>query len=122
VLLLRERTAMVNTLYLSAAGTASFDFRDAGNITSVTLSHNNAAIGATEVSFNSSQATTTNDTTGVIAAIVSTAAGQPSDAVFPMKEPVDVGERLFLHVTGANICRATVVTDATPGRAGVRRR
>jgi hypothetical protein len=114
---------MVNTLYLAAAGTASLDFRDAGNIVGVTISTNSAAIGSIEVSFNSSSSFATNDTTGVIAGAVVAASGLDPAAFYEMTEPVDVGERIFLHNSAANVVRVFIYTDSkSSARAATRRR
>ncbi len=115
---------MVNTLYLVGAGTVSIDMRDAGNIVGVTITGNDASPGACEVSFNSSSSLTSNDTTGVICGAQFTGtAGSPLSFNSPMKEPVDVGERIFLHQTGvANTVRVFLYTDADTKRAAVRRR
>lgn len=114
---------MVNTLYLSTAGTASLDFRDKGTITGICIMWKDVAVGAGEVSFNSSSSLTTNDTTGVIAGVLSNATAVANGQYFPLQEPVDVGERIFLHVTGAlNETRVFIMTDSAPSRPSTRRR
>ncbi len=114
---------MVNTLYLSGAGTVSIDMRDAGNIVGLTITGNDASSGACEVSFNSSSSLATNDTTGVIGGLQFTGSVVPQSFNSAMKEPVDVGERIFLHQTGvANTVRVFLYSDADTKRAAVRRR
>jgi hypothetical protein len=113
---------MINTLFSQAPGTVSIDFRDAGNLTAIALSSTDNVGGQVEVSFNSTPSYTTNDTTGVIAAIVLQAGGTPQQLVIPMSEPVDVGERLFLHNQAANTARAIVITDSKGPRPPGRRR
>ena len=114
---------MVNTLYLGGAGTASLDMRDDGNIIGIGISCTNAAAGSLEVSFNSSSSFTTNDTTGVIGAQVLDGVGSGGQMTYlAMKEPVSVGERVFLHLSGANIARVLIFTDTAAARPATRRR
>jgi hypothetical protein len=113
---------MVNTLYLAAPGTISIDMRDAGNIVGISISCSDAAGGSVEVGFNSSPSYTTTDTTGVIAAAIYSGNGFSGNQYFEMKEPVDVGERIFLHNSALNAVRVLVYTDAATVRAPTRRR
>jgi hypothetical protein len=114
---------MVNSLYIGAAGSVSLDFRDAGKITTIVLVTNDGATGAIEVSFNATAAFTTHDTTGVVGGLILGGGGNGQRLVFPLNESVDVGERLFLHVSGAlNTARAFVHTDSAAVRASARRR
>jgi hypothetical protein len=112
----------VNTLYISAVGTSSIDFRDAGNIVGINMVSNDNAPGTIEVSFNSSPSFTTNDTTGVIGGLILPGNGTGADFSAVMREAVDVGERLFLHSSSAAATRVFVYTDATGTKPSPRRR
>ncbi len=115
---------MVNTLFLGAAGSTSIDMRDQGNIVAVAISGVDVALGGIELSFNSQPQLAQTDTTGTIASI--TTAGTNtlvSQTIHNIKEPVEVGERLFMHVVGGgNTARAVVYTDTASARTPVRRR
>lgn len=115
---------MINSLYIATAGTVSLDFREDGNITGIMLSCANVAVGAVEVSFNSSSSFTTNDTTGVVCGTIADGAGSTIvSELAGLSEPVQVGERIFLHVTGAlNVTRVFIFTDSKSQRAATRRR
>jgi len=118
-----RKKQMTNTMYIAAAGTVSFDFREAGTIIGVAIVTNDAAAGACELSFNSTAQLTTHDTNGVVAGLTFTATGAQTVYVSPpMSEKVDAGERLYLHVTGANVVRAFIHTDSTGERRPPRRR
>jgi hypothetical protein len=112
---------MINTLYATGAVTASLDVRSDGRIIGLAYFINTAATGNFELTFNSSPSYTTNDTTGVIAGgplIANTAL----DGYIAFDEPVEAGERLFLHQTGVgNITRLMIYSDAKGGRRNVRR-
>jgi hypothetical protein len=116
---------MINTLYLGTAGTVSLDIREDGHLVGVNISSNDAAPGTLEVSFNSSPSFSTNDTTGVIAGTFLTGSGTlANNTRIALREPVSVGERIFLHMTGLNQARVFLYTETSgaASRAAVRRR
>jgi hypothetical protein len=114
---------MVHSLLQTGPGTSSLDFRDQGSVVGITISFVDSAPGALEVSFNSSPSPTVNDTTGLIAGVVLNGSGLSREATFHLREPVDVGERLFLHVSGVgNSGRALISTDAASQKPPPRRR
>jgi hypothetical protein len=114
---------MVNSLYAGGPGSVSLDFREDGHLVGLFLTVNDLAVGAVEVSFNSSSSFTTNDTSGVIGGAVLNAAGIQVGQMISLKEPISVGERIFLHLSGAgNICRVFLYTDGGVARPASRRR
>ena len=113
---------MVHSLYIAAAGSVSLDIRDDAKITAIVIAANDQAPGGAEVSFTSTAQLTTNDTTGVLAGLPLAGSLAPATMMYVMNEPVEAGERLYLHVTGANACRAFVYTDRAGARPSTRRR
>jgi hypothetical protein len=111
----------INTLYANAAGTVSIDMRDAGRIKGILVLSNMAAAGSVEVSFNSSSQSTTTDTTGVICGLLNQA-GTGQSVYIDLDEPVDVGERIYMHTTGISAVRAFIYTDSATVKASPRRR
>jgi hypothetical protein len=119
---------MVNKLFSTVTGTVSLDIRETGILNSVVISAQvpTATTAEVELSFNSTGQTLTNDATGVLASMnLPAVIGGSGHVHIQMNEPVDAGERIYLHTTGSPRCSVTLYSTPTgqaSARATVRRR
>ncbi len=114
---------MINSLYIASAGSVALDIREDGKITGITIVGVDALNGGAEVSFIAGPHLSTHDAIGVLAGVIYAGAGNPLVHRVELDEPVQAGERLYLHVAGAgNATRAFIHSDARSTRpARVRR-
>jgi hypothetical protein len=118
---------MINKLYASVTGTVSLDFRDSGVLTSIVISAQTptAVTAQIEVSFNSTAQFQTNDATGVLASVnLPAVIGATGNLTVPLNEPIDAGERIYLHTSSGVMVSALLVstTAGAPSRVAPRRR
>ncbi len=118
---------MINKLFSTVTGTVSLDIREPGSITAIMISAQvpTAVTAEIEVSFNSTAQFQTNDATGILASVnLPAVIGAQANVVLQLSEPVDAGERIYLHISGSPRTSATIVTSTTgsPGRVPARRR
>jgi hypothetical protein len=114
---------MVHKLYSALIGATSLEIRNAGQILGlfVSIANTGAGVHNWEVSFLSSGNYLVNDTSGVLAAGF-LGAGQSANVFIQTNEPIEQGERLFLHTTTTAATDIFVFTDALTTKPAVRRR
>ncbi len=104
---------MIQKLHSTTTGTVSLDIRETGVLTQLVLTCQipTASQAQIEVSFNSTAQFSTNDATGVLATMnLGPSIGNAGHVSITLEEPVDAGERIYLHTSASAVSTALLVT------------